>query len=199
MRHDCGADIPAGTLICLFCGLEVVMAGPRVETRETREPGATPTPAPALVDAVAESAHVDCCECGRPLATGVAACIFCGTPAPADSAVRVGDGAVDRRMPTVRVVLPGGFSAQIKGQMMLGRLSPDSNVAKALDFDGVSRRHALLRINESRLLLSDLGSMNGTWLDDIRVDTEQSLSAGTSVIRLGAHVEITVIVEGAFR
>ena len=58
---------------------------------------------------------------------------------------------------------------------MLGR-DPDAEIF--LNSPGVSRRHALIRIAADRATIEDLGSKNGTFVGDERVDGSRSLGDG---------------------
>jgi DNA-binding winged helix-turn-helix (wHTH) protein len=68
-----------------------------------------------------------------------------------------------------------------EGENILGR---DANLAVCLDSLSVSRRHARIVIAPGRATLEDLGSRNGTYVDDVRVSTPMPLRDGVA-IRLG--------------
>jgi DNA-binding winged helix-turn-helix (wHTH) protein len=76
-----------------------------------------------------------------------------------------------------------------EGDNIIGR-DPRSDVW--LDVPGVSRRHAIIRVNSSnrRVMLEDLGSTNGTFVRRARVDREVALTDG-DLIRVGT-VDLTV-------
>jgi pSer/pThr/pTyr-binding forkhead associated (FHA) protein len=57
--------------------------------------------------------------------------------------------------------------------------------AVAIDFTGVSRRHATIHISGGGVTLEDLGSKNGTWLNGERLFAPAELHDGDR-IRLGA-------------
>ncbi|MFF3864972.1 FHA domain-containing protein [Micromonospora sp. NPDC001898] len=59
-----------------------------------------------------------------------------------------------------------------------------STVDIAVDDPHLSRRHASVRLAVGGVTLVDLGSTNGTWLNDRRIDGPEQLSDG-DVIRLG--------------
>jgi FHA domain len=62
-----------------------------------------------------------------------------------------------------------------EGAHILGR-EPDVEIL--LDFPGVSRRHALITISEGSATIEDLGSKNGTFVGEERVDGRRSLGDG---------------------
>lgn len=169
--HDCGTEIPAGALLCFGCGLEIVAADIVVT--------------PAGVSDVA----LDCEGCGRPLAAQVDICVFCGGSASPQEVPTPQRGA--------RVILPNGAEAAVGTSLLLGRMSTVPGISSALDFDGVSRRHALLTSVDGALVVRDLGSTNGTWLDGVPVSGDLPIPVGRSRLRLGARVELDVVNEGA--
>ena len=74
-----------------------------------------------------------------------------------------------------------------EGAHVLGR-DPDAEIF--LNSPGVSRRHALITISADRAAIEDLGSKNGTFVGDERVDGARSLGDG-DIIRVGS-VKLTV-------
>jgi DNA-binding winged helix-turn-helix (wHTH) protein len=69
-----------------------------------------------------------------------------------------------------------------EGEHVLGR---DPDLALFLDSPGVSRRHALIRVTSGHATVEDLGSKNGTFIADRRVDSPTPLADG-DVIRVGS-------------
>jgi DNA-binding winged helix-turn-helix (wHTH) protein len=74
-----------------------------------------------------------------------------------------------------------------EGEHVLGR---DPDVEIFLNSPGVSRRHALIRVAAGQAAIEDLGSKNGTFVGDQRVDGSSTLCDG-DVIRIGS-VKLTV-------
>jgi DNA-binding winged helix-turn-helix (wHTH) protein len=74
-----------------------------------------------------------------------------------------------------------------EGEHVVGR-DPDAEIF--LNSDGVSRRHARIEISAERATIEDLGSKNGTFVGDQRVEGTRSLSDG-DVIRVGS-VKLTL-------
>lgn len=70
------------------------------------------------------------------------------------------------------------------GENLLGR---DEDVAVRIDAPGVSRRHARIVVNEAEATLEDLGSKNGTFLGERRLDALAVLSDGDT-FHLGRQV-----------
>ena len=76
------------------------------------------------------------------------------------------------------------------GVHVVGR-TPENTVA--LPDGAVSRRHAELRVDKGQLVLRDLGSMNGTFVNGVQLKGERALAAGDQV-RFG---QVLMNVEGA--
>ncbi|MEO3816256.1 FHA domain-containing protein [Plantactinospora sp. B24E8] len=70
----------------------------------------------------------------------------------------------------------------------LRRIGREDGVDVLLDDPKVSRRHAVVELVGGRVLLTDTGSTNGTWLNDRRVGAGTELRDGDR-IRVG-HVEL---------
>jgi DNA-binding winged helix-turn-helix (wHTH) protein len=68
------------------------------------------------------------------------------------------------------------------GEHLIGR-DPDAEIF--LNSAGVSRRHALIKIFGGRATIEDLGSKNGTFVGDQRVDGPRSLGDG-DIIGVGS-------------
>ncbi|MGW3241782.1 FHA domain-containing protein [Streptomyces sp. NPDC001070] len=81
--------------------------------------------------------------------------------------------------------IPAGYSE-------IGRL-PGSGIR--LDAEGVSRRHAAMNRAGSHVVVSDLGSTNGTYLNGALLDAPHPLHDG-DLLRIG-HVELRLSVEAA--
>jgi len=92
-----------------------------------------------------------------------------GGPSPAT-------GAPQPRILWERRVIP-----LLEGENVIGR---DDGVAVRIDAPGVSRRHARLLVQRDQATLEDLGSKNGTWLEDERLSVPTPLPDG-AVFRLG--------------
>ena len=76
------------------------------------------------------------------------------------------------------------------GEYVVGR-DPDADVY--VDSQSVSRRHALIRISEGGATIEDLGSRNGTYIGDRRIDRPGTIKNGDAV-RVGATVVTVRIV-----
>ena len=74
-----------------------------------------------------------------------------------------------------------------EGEHVIGR---DPDVEIFLNSAGVSRHHARIRISADRATIEDLGSKNGTFVGDERVEAQRSLGDG-DIIRVGS-VKLTL-------
>jgi diguanylate cyclase (GGDEF)-like protein len=70
------------------------------------------------------------------------------------------------------------------GPMLIGR---DSNCSLVLPDDSISRRHATIEPHEGGHLISDLGSTNGTYVNEQRLFSARRLQAGDRV-RFGNQI-----------
>jgi pSer/pThr/pTyr-binding forkhead associated (FHA) protein len=70
------------------------------------------------------------------------------------------------------------------GENILGR---DEDVAVRVDAPGVSRRHARIVVTDSQATLEDLGSKNGTYLRERRLEAPAPLQDGDT-FRLGRQL-----------
>src|SRR5687767_12877136 len=86
-----------------------------------------------------------------------------------------------------RVKWISGRQTLDEGEYVLGR---DPNVEIYLDAPKVSRRHARITIAVSRATIEDLGSKNGTFIGDQRVDGSRAIGHG-DVITVGS-VKLTI-------
>ena len=80
-----------------------------------------------------------------------------------------------------------GHAALNEGEHVIGR---DPDLDLFLDSPSVSRRHAMLRIRGTYVTVEDLGSKNGTFLRDRRIECPTRIDDG-DVIRVGS-VDVTV-------
>ncbi|MGV9980162.1 FHA domain-containing protein [Micromonospora wenchangensis] len=75
-----------------------------------------------------------------------------------------------------------GASFRVRPQPQVIGRAPTADIAVADAH--LSRRHAEVRLTDDGVLLADLGSTNGTWLNDRRITDAEPLTDG-DVIRLG--------------
>jgi len=71
-----------------------------------------------------------------------------------------------------------------EGENVLGR---DPDLPAFLDHPQISRRHARIVLEDGRTILEDLGSKNGTFVGEERIESPASLSDGEA-FRLGREV-----------
>ena len=87
----------------------------------------------------------------------------------------------------VRLKINGGAMARSPDGQVLGRSAASADYF--VDSQRVSRRHARLIVQEGRLLIEDLDSLNGT-----RVDGKQSVRGSPVPIRHGSRLELGEVV-----
>lgn len=91
-----------------------------------------------------------------------------------------------KQKPACLLVVGGDLNGSIYnlniGETVVGR-NPDCTVS--LDYHGVSRRHFSISVNEKDVLLTDLGSANGTYLNNEKV-TNPIVLKRADVIKIGS-------------
>jgi DNA-binding winged helix-turn-helix (wHTH) protein len=98
---------------------------------------------------------------------------FRETARPAGIGQPAGHGGV-----SFRITWVGGSVMLDAGEHALGR-DPDAEIY--LDSPGVSRRHALITIAAGRATIADLGSKNGTFVGEERVEGSRLLGDGDTI------------------
>jgi pSer/pThr/pTyr-binding forkhead associated (FHA) protein len=98
--------------------------------------------------------------------------------------------------PTLRLVREHGgeeFSASGRS-VVIGRDPAAAQIVIRTDEERhVSGRHAEVRfLPDGRVVVRDLGSSNGTWLNDIRLKTQQPLEVGDTLV-LGNAPTVLVV------
>jgi pSer/pThr/pTyr-binding forkhead associated (FHA) protein len=91
-------------------------------------------------------------------------------------------------MTTLRLVITEGSDTgrefQVSGSLSIGR---DASAGIVIDDDETSRRHAVVTSDGDGLVILDLDSTNGTWVNDRRVTSGQRVRVGDRV-RIGSTV-----------
>lgn len=110
-----------------------------------------------------------CPACGSPVDAGAPFCGNCGTelaPAPAQGG------------PVAELLGPDGLHHAVSGVVTIGR---DEQSSFPIPDPAVSRAHCRLETRGDTVLLSDLNSTNGTWVNGRRIQHEE-LADGDRVL-----------------
>ncbi len=86
--------------------------------------------------------------------------------------------------PAARVIWGKWVLPLLAGENVFGR---EEGAQVRIDSSGVSRRHARIVIREGQATLEDLGSKNGTFLGERRLEAPASLADG-DIFRLGREI-----------
>lgn len=186
MCPGCKSAIPAGTPYCSTCMLAPVPrpeASPPDQT-DAAPPPADPTgpvrtpapssPAPSADSGVMRCPDIDCVHGG---VVPAKPCRHCGRRATA----------------SVELVFPWGVEPLPPGQVLaVGR--EDSPLARNLaQYPNVSRRHAELAAAGASVTVTDLGSANGTFVNDRRIEPRNGVPARAGDrVRLAADLVILI-------
>ena len=88
------------------------------------------------------------------------------------------------------------LSVTLTGEAVIGRRDPDGDNVPDIDLTsfggyrkGISRRHAVLYVQDNQLRLTDMGSYNGTFLNGHRVPARQ-----TALVNDGDEIRVGQIV-----
>lgn len=201
MRCDvCGSDNLEGAAYCEDCGAKlVVTAVPPVSAPPVQAPPAVVAP-PVAVSAPS-GATVQCPSCGAENPAGEAYCVDCGANLSGGAAPSAPPPVVSAPPP---VSAPAAACARLelasggkrfdldKEITTMGRKSPVEQIEPDIDLTDddpesyVSRRHAQIRRDESTYLFEDVGSSNGSFINNTKVNAgvEHPLKSGDRV-RLG--------------
>jgi hypothetical protein len=161
MCPGCHATIDMGQPYCTSCLLTPV---PRPEPEEAAaEPTAVGStvdveqPAPVAAGG-ARCADPDCVHSGAVPAAG---CRHCGLRPDATNAARSGRGAV--------LLFPWGAVTLTAGRALRIGREDSPLITELAAYPNVSRRHAEVTTNDGGVTVTDLGSANGTFVNDRRI------------------------------
>lgn len=130
-----------------------------------------------------EEAADDCASCGKPLAGGAGTEETLGFIPPVETEAEEAEVDIDQRLErgAVLVVKKGPDAGErfvlLKDETTLGR-DPQSDIF--LNDITVSRKHAKVDRHASQVTLSDVGSLNGTYVNGELVD-ERPLHNGDEI------------------
>ncbi|CAK0741186.1 FHA domain-containing protein [Gammaproteobacteria bacterium] len=179
---SCDRENPPTAPFCA-CGASLATV-PKVEARPHQPPpvetttASTPSEPPVAGIICPES------SCGAVNPPGSPHCLFCNTSLSTASTDPV---------PTITLRWPWGEQALLD-TLPIGRDPDFSPLAERLDaYDNISRRHAELRRDGSAVWIEDLGSTNGTFVDEQRLVPHQPRRMeGNFTIRLARDLKATI-------
>ena len=138
-----------------------------------------------------------CTECGHANLVGSRFCSSCGGQLSRETEVSTealetlggNEGTVGMHAPSsgaVLVVTSGhqaGTRYAIAGEQLTVGRHPDSDIF--LDDITVSRRHVELKIGSTGYVLSDVGSLNGTYLNGERLEAAEAILTNGDDLQIG--------------
>jgi hypothetical protein len=157
-----------------------------VDLAESGEPQAAVTSTDAPPSGVAATTprrcpHADCGQLNPPEA---GRCVYCDRPLE----------EAPPAAPVMRAAVrwPWAETLEVCGCLLIGRESPTPPALAARlerEYSNVSRRHAELSVSEGALWIVDLGSSNGTYVNETRLAPHQPVRlANGAKVRFAAHL-----------
>jgi hypothetical protein len=183
-------------MVCRNCGQDLSYA------EEVYGAGPNPEASPDSPSGSGDPGHVCDCPAGQ-ARPGADVCLFCdGRIAAAGDSAGPAQRPEPRYPPKPALVLPGGSRTAIGTGLLIGRDAQAVHPGPAerlAGFPGVSRRHVWIGTEPESVVLIDLGSRNGTWVEGVRLASalphRVALAALPARLRLGRHCEAQLIAE----
>lgn len=181
----CGYSNSAASLFCISpgCGVSLVGVHPSEQSGSQQEQGTLP---------VINSTSARCPECSAETTQVTERCIYCDAVLPRDDS---------QEKPSVRVELRWPWGKQnLTGTLRIGRDSPaPPELVKAIldrGCDNVSRSHAELTVSVDNVSVKDLGSVNGTYIDGVRIPPNKAIPLKHgSVVRFAANLAVEISIK----
>lgn len=183
----CNAENSPSVQRCESCGAMLI----GVDLTEKSEATASaPVAAVAVAPAATNSAvkaprrcpHADCAQLNPPEASR---CVYCDRPL---------EEPLPEPAPALRAAIrwPWTEELQIGDRLLIGREAPAPAALVARlerEYSNVSRRHAELRFAKGSLWIVDLGSSNGTFVNETRIAPNQPVRlAHGATLRFAANL-----------
>ncbi|MCU0519769.1 MAG: FHA domain-containing protein [Anaerolineae bacterium] len=185
---QCGASLQPGSAFCDMCGAPVTRGAVRspneVQTQITTVGTASAAGVVATAEPVEPVADWAPFQPGRTVMVGAPA----WEPATAPWAAPVVTGRLVVQATGALLPLPPG-----KLELLIGREDPISGIYPDVDLTdhggdegGVSRKHARLAVQGGQFAIEDLGSVNGTFVNGVRLAFgEKCLLSNSDQIKIG--------------
>jgi hypothetical protein len=204
---SCGTPAQPGAIFCDNCGFDLRTVTPSPQLPQAYPPaGDGETICPVCKHQNVPGA-LFCENCGSQLGRAASPQPVFQPPVPPPAASSINQASQAATIPPAArteigtisghlVILESGITLPIpprKTTVIIGREDPVSGIFPDINLDpyggqeaGVGRRHAQLSLQSGQLILQDLNSVNGTFLNKQRITPQQSypLNSGDE-IRLG--------------
>ncbi len=193
VEHDAAHRFPTARAF----GLELETHLNELKAGNITNPVPIKAVAPPIIDTIEKhqeseqsvvSAPLACVTCGQEISLGDLFCAYCGT------VLRSGQRSTARLIVFGTNEIAAQFPLDIDGEHLIGRPDPHNGVIPAVDLSrydkggGVSRRHARIITRDQQFIIEDLGSSNGTFINDklqLGPSVQHVLQSG-DLVRLGS-------------
>lgn len=210
---ECGYENMEGLDYCDGCGAKLTpaaagagAAAPAQPAVQASEPEAAPAPAAEAPKAEAPSAEAP----HEPAATAEAAAAPAAAeapppataPAPAPAPAAPAAAALFKaKLTIVRGGRQGHEFLLENGNNLVGRWDPETGAFPEVDMEAddpeakISRKHALLRIEDGKITIEDIGSLNGTYVNRqprLQPGNPVELKSGDEIIIGKTFLKLTI-------
>ncbi len=216
---ECGYENMEGLDYCDGCGAKLSPAGAAgagaaaaaptppaqpAAAAGTGEPQATPSPAAEAPTAETPSVEAPEAAAAPPEAAAAPPAAPAAQPAPAAAAAPTAAAAgvlFKAKLTIVRGGRQGHEFPLENGNNLVGRWDPETGAFPEVDMEAddpeakISRKHALLRIEDGKITVEDIGSLNGTYVNRqprLQPGNPVELKSGDEIIIGKTFLKLTI-------
>jgi len=163
---ECGYENTEGLDYCDSCGAALTHAAPAAETAPAQEAAAATAPS---AEVGSEEGH------GAEPAAAEAQAAQAAAAAPAEAPQPSATPSLPPGSKVKLKIVRGGRKGQEfpleEGNNVIGRFDPESGAFPEVDLEAddpeakVSRKHALIKVENGKITIEDIGSLNGTYVN----------------------------------
>lgn len=178
----------------MLIGVDLSEQAPAQAPEQAPLPAAAPRPTAAPRPAAAMPRKCPHADCGQLNSPDAERCVYCNRPLEEETTAPPAQ---------IRAALrwPWNEELEISGRLLIGREPPVPAALAARiehEYSNVSRQHAELLLADGALWIADLGSSNGTFVNDIRLAPRQRVRLFNGArLRFAANLTAVVAIGDA--